>query len=147
MYANGNHEHMSGADEPATNQEDAAGARDDEAKRVSASVDIPVDKLFEFVQKVLDEGSARRLVLRERAGRVLLDVPLGPSALVGAFGFLLMPLWLRIVTVVGVLSSITIEIHREITDDEAAGDDPAAGGRAQRITIESDDAPGDDELV
>ena len=135
-----------------TTREPASERQDEDTEHdTPGNVDIAFDQLFEYLQRVLEEGSARRLILRDRSSRVLLDVPLGTSALVGAVGFLLMPLWLRIVTVVGVLSSITVEIQREVRDDESEAESqgPAASAQKQRITIVHDDGktPADDTVI
>lgn len=145
MNHNDRYEHL-------TMRDPSNDGHDEESERETHSgVEIPFDQLFEFLQKVLEEGAARRLILRDRSSRVLLDVPLGPSALVGAVGFLLMPLWLRIVTVVGVLSSITVEIQREIQDEDSEEESQsrAAGVQKQRITIEHDvgEVPEDDIVI
>ena len=145
MNDNDRYEHLTMRD-PANDRHNEESERETQDRN-----EIPIDQLFEFLQKVLEEGAARRLILRDRSSRVLLDVPLGPSALVGAVGFLLMPLWLRIVTVVGVLSSITVEIQREIQDEESEEDSRrrAADVRKQRITIERDEGevPEDDAVI
>ena len=136
MNQNDQFEHLTIAEPPAENAEteDEDGAWD--------GVELPFDQLFEYLQRALEEGTARRLILRDRSARVLLDVPLGPSVLVGVVGFMLMPLWLRIVAVVGALSSITVEIQREVRDDEASGEvsGEAPSARKQRIIIERDEA-------
>ncbi|MCY3835424.1 MAG: DUF4342 domain-containing protein [Anaerolineaceae bacterium] len=145
MNANDRYEHLT------VGAADAVEPEEEFAEDQRNGVDVPIDRLFEFLQKVLEEGAARRLILRDRQARVLLDVPLGPSALVGTVGFLLIPMWLRIVTIVGVLSSITVEIQREVVDEDEAGE--AQSGpplpRKQRITIERDEenVAGDDEMV
>lgn len=143
MNHNDKYEHL-------TIHERSIGDHEEETEgEAVGGVEVPFEKLFEYLQMVLEEGAARRLILRDRNSRVLLDVPLGPSALVGAVGFLLMPLWLRIVTVVGVLSSITVEIQREVRDEggfgEASGDVPSA--RKQRITIEHDEGEDQEDDV
>ncbi len=134
MNQNDPFEHLTIAEPPVAENVEA----EDEGQ---IGVELPFDKLFDYLQRVLEEGTARRVILRDRNARVLLDVPLGPSALFGAVGFMLMPLWMRIVTVVGVLSSITVEIQREVRDDEAfaEGSGEAPSTRKQRITIERDE--------
>lgn len=145
MNANDRYEHLT------VEADDGAGQEEEFAQERRDSMDVPIERLFELLQKVLEEGAARRLILRDRQSRVLLDVPLGPTALVGTVGFLLMPLWLRIVAVVGVLSSITVEIQREVGQedeaDEGQSEPPIA--RKQRIVIERDEkiTSDDDEVV
>ncbi len=127
-------EHLTIAEAPAEEFEEV------EQEEPKEREELPVAELLDYLRKVLEEGTARRLILRDRNERVLLDLPLAPTALFGAFGLLLMPLWMRIVTVVGLLSSVTIEILREVNDENSGKEGESAKERKQRVVIEQEEA-------
>lgn len=63
-----------------------------------------MDKLKELVH----EGNVQRVVIKNKDGRTLLDMPL----VVGAVGALLLPFWAAVAAIVGVANEYSLSVER-----------------------------------
>ena len=66
------------------------------------------DRLLETVKKIVREGNARRIVIRNEEDRVLLEFPLSA----GVVGAALLPMWAAIGAVAALVGNCSIEVER-----------------------------------
>jgi hypothetical protein len=63
------------------------------------------------LKELLREGNVRRIILKNGAGRVLLDFPLTA----GLAGLVLAPFWVAVGTVAALATDFTIQVERDPT--------------------------------
>lgn len=85
----------------------AAGADAGEATRETHRVSG--DRLLETVKRIVKEGTARRIVIRNDEDRVLLEFPLSA----GVVGAALLPMWAAIGAVAALVGNCSIEVERK----------------------------------
>lgn len=66
------------------------------------------DRLLETVKRIVREGNARRIVIRNEEDRVLLEFPLSA----GVVGAALLPMWAAIGAVAALVGNCSIEVER-----------------------------------
>ena len=66
------------------------------------------DRLLETVKKIVREGTARRIVIRNDEDRVLLEFPLSA----GVVGAALLPMWAAVGAVAALVGNCSIEVER-----------------------------------
>jgi hypothetical protein len=67
------------------------------------------DKLKDRLKELIREGNVRRIVLKNPAGRVLLDMPLSA----GIVGVALVPFWAAVAAVAVLATEYTVGIERD----------------------------------
>lgn len=67
------------------------------------------DRLLETVKRIVKEGTARRIVIRNDEDRVLLEFPLSA----GVVGAALLPMWAAIGAVAALVGNCSIEVERK----------------------------------
>jgi hypothetical protein len=67
------------------------------------------DRLLETVKRIVKEGTARRIVIRNDEDRVLLEIPLSA----GVVGAALLPMWAAIGAVAALVGNCSIEVERK----------------------------------
>lgn len=67
------------------------------------------DKLLETVKKIVREGNARRIVIRNEEDKVLVEFPLTA----GVVGAALLPVWAAIGAVAALVGNCSIEVERK----------------------------------
>ncbi len=67
------------------------------------------DRLLETVKRIVREGNARRIVIRNEDDRVLLEFPLSA----GVVGAALLPMWAAIGAVAALVGNCSIEVERK----------------------------------
>ena len=70
------------------------------------------DRLLETVKRIVREGTARRIVIRNDEDRVLLEFPLSA----GVVGAALLPMWAAIGAVAALVGNCSIEVERRSED-------------------------------
>ena len=78
------------------------------------------DRVIERIKKLVEEGNARRLLVKNRDGVTLIEVPLT----VGVVGAVLAPVVAAIGALVALLKDCTIHVERE---DESGRSDEKTG--------------------
>lgn len=66
-------------------------------------------KLKEKIKEIIKEGNVRRIIVRNPAGRTLIDMPLSA----GVAGAVLLPLWAAIGTIAALATDYTIAVERD----------------------------------
>lgn len=70
------------------------------------------DRLLETVKRIVREGNARRIVIRNDEDRVLLEFPLSA----GVVGAALLPMWAAIGAVAALVGNCSIEVERKTAE-------------------------------
>jgi hypothetical protein len=75
------------------------------------------DRLLETVKRIVREGNARRIVIRNDEDRILLEFPMTA----GVVGAALLPVWAAVGAVAALVGNCSIEVERkpEVTDGDA----------------------------
>lgn len=72
-------------------------------------IKVAGDKLMSTIKTLIREGNVRRIIVRNGAGRTLIDMPLS-AGLAGAF---LAPLWAAVAGIVALATEFTIVVERD----------------------------------
>ena len=70
---------------------------------------VNAGKLKQTLKELVREGNVRRVVIRNSAGRTLLDMPLAA----GVAGALLMPFWAAVAGIVALAKEFTVSVERD----------------------------------
>ncbi len=73
---------------------------------------ITGNNIVQKIAEILNEGNIRRLVLKNKDGKVLLDTTLTIASIGGGWIFLLSPIIATIAAIVMSLKEVTLEIER-----------------------------------
>jgi hypothetical protein len=85
-------------------------------------MNVATDEAVGAIKGLLREGTVRRIVVRNGAGRTLLDVPVTA----GAVGLLLAPAWLVFGAAAALVGGLTIDVERTAAPPPG-GNGPGAG--------------------
>ncbi len=78
-------------------------------------IHVEGNKLLATLKNIVREGSVRRVVVKNSAGRTVLDVPLTA----GVVGAALLPFWAAVGGLAALAARYTIEVEREISGPPA----------------------------
>jgi len=67
------------------------------------------DQLVDTVKKLIEEGNARRITIKNREGKVIVEVPLT----IGVVGVALAPMLAALGAVAGLLTECTVAVERD----------------------------------
>src|SRR4026209_2848822 len=81
-----------------------------------------VDRVIERIKALIEEGNARRLMVKTRDGVTLIEVPLT----LGVVGALLLPVWAAIAAIAAIVTDAVVTVEKR-TD----------GGTPQRASVPS----------
>jgi hypothetical protein len=88
----------------------------DNVKRFTEEVEVAGNQVVDRVREVIEQGNARRLILRNEEGRTLLEIPLTAGAVVGGALLWFNPLLAGVAAIGGMLMKVRIEIERDAVD-------------------------------
>jgi len=69
---------------------------------------VSSDKLLDKVKQIVREGNARRITIKNEAGKVLMEIPLT----IGIVGVVLVPVWIAIGTIAALAGRYTIVVEK-----------------------------------
>jgi len=72
-------------------------------------IKVAGDKLMSTLKQLIREGNVRRIIVRNGAGRTLIDMPLS-AGLAGAF---LAPFWAAVAGILALATEFTIVVERD----------------------------------
>ncbi len=78
-------------------------------------IHVQGNKLLATLKNIVREGNVRRVVVRNGAGRTVLDVPLSA----GVVGAALLPFWAAVGGLAALAARYTIEVEREVSGPPA----------------------------
>jgi hypothetical protein len=100
--------------------EEEAGKEESEEKDWSEEFKVASDELVETVKRLFHEAGVRRIVIKTKDGRVLLEIPV----FLGLAGIIILPSALSVLALIAAMvteTSILVErVEKEPEDDEAA---------------------------
>lgn len=76
--------------------------------KVFEQLDVAADQIVDVAKKLLHEGNVRRVLIRNRDGKTLVDIPVTA----GIFGALLAPAFAALGTIAAVASGLKIVVER-----------------------------------
>ena len=68
------------------------------------------DGLLDTVKRIVREGNARRITIKNEAGKVLMEIPLT----IGVVGVVLIPVWIAIGTIAALAGKYTIVVEKRV---------------------------------
>lgn len=69
---------------------------------------VQSDKLLDTIKRIIREGNARRITIKNEAGNVLMEIPLT----IGVVGVVLIPVWIAIGTIAALAGRYTIVVEK-----------------------------------
>ena len=91
-------------------------------KTFSEQIEITGAELVEQVKKLVAEGNARTIRIKEPGGNVVLEINLTVGAIAGGAVALALP-WLAVIgTIAALVSHVSIEVVREQSADSGSDD-------------------------
>ncbi len=84
-----------------------------EKRTLSEEIELAGHEVVDFVQHLVAEGNARRVIVRNKEGRVLLEVPLTGAAVVGGAVALAAPLLAALGAAAAMMAEVKLEVERE----------------------------------
>jgi hypothetical protein len=66
------------------------------------------EELKEKLKQIIKEGNARRIIVKSKSGKTLIEFPVT----VGVVGFLLAPLWIAVGTIAAVVAECSIIVEK-----------------------------------
>ena len=69
---------------------------------------ISGESLMDQLKAIIHEGNVTRVVIKNKEGKVLLDVPL----VAGAVGVVLLPFWAGVAAILGLAKEFTLTVER-----------------------------------
>lgn len=73
-------------------------------------------QLLDTVEKLLHESTVRRIRIKNKAGRVVLDIPVWVAAVGGATAVIAVPIIAAVGVIGGLLAGVKVEIEREVEE-------------------------------
>ncbi len=70
------------------------------------------EELVKKLKDIIKEGNIRRITIKDKSGRALIDIPLT----VGVVGALLVPVWAAVGAIAALVTECTITVERETKD-------------------------------
>ncbi len=89
-----------------------------EAKTVLEELEVAGGELVDTVSELLYESSVRRVRIKNKEGRELLDIPVWLAAVGGMTAVVAAPIMAAVGAVAGLLTGCTLVIEREIEEGE-----------------------------
>lgn len=67
-----------------------------------------IDRVIDRITKLVDEGNARRILVRDRAGVTIIEVPLS----LGVVGAFLLPVWAAIAAIAAIVTDAVVTVEK-----------------------------------
>ena len=71
-----------------------------------------VDRVIERIKALVEEGNARRILVKDRAGVTFIEVPLT----IGVVGALLLPIWAAIAAIAAIVTDAVVTVEKRTND-------------------------------
>jgi hypothetical protein len=79
-------------------------------------IEVAGHQVLDEIQRLIEQGNARRVILRNKSGKTLLEVPLTAGVAVGGAAALMAPVAAAIGALVALVAEVKLEIER-VEDD------------------------------
>jgi hypothetical protein len=74
-----------------------------------------VDRVIERIKALIEEGNARRILVKNRDGVTLIEVPLT----LGVVGALLLPVWAAIAAIAAIVTDAVVTVEKRTGDKKS----------------------------
>lgn len=111
---------------------DTHESKDDSAKGKKTWYEeftVSGNELLDQVKKLVAEGNVRRVFIKNPEGRTLLEIPLTVGVAITAVTAAFAPILVAVGAIAALLTSVTIGVEREDSDDGAGGNPDATDGK------------------
>ncbi|MBE0447617.1 MAG: DUF4342 domain-containing protein [Actinobacteria bacterium] len=115
-----NPEEMMGKSEPLEAQAKTKGPSEEAAqkKEYVEEREVRAGQLLDTIEDLLRESSVRRIRIKNKAGRILIDIPVWAAAAGGTVALYLAPVLSILSLFGGLLAGFTVEVVREVEEKE-----------------------------
>ncbi len=100
----------------------------DESNRkqtIVEEVELAGRELLQFLQDLVEKGNVRRVIIRTRSGKKMLEIPMTAGAVVGGAALILAP-WMTILAgLAALLAEVRVEVEREVEEAEVVEQEEA----------------------
>ncbi len=103
-------------------------------------IEVAGTELVTFLKDLVDKGNARRVVIRNKQDRVLLEIPLTAGAVIGGAVAIGAP----VLAAVGAMAALISEVKLEIERDEQVTAELVEPEKAEEAEAEADKKAGRD---
>jgi hypothetical protein len=90
-----------------------------EKRKITEEIEMAGRELVGFVEDLVRKGNARRIIIRNGKGKVLMEIPLTAGAAVGGVVALASPVLAALGALAALIAEVKVEIEREDEDVEA----------------------------
>ena len=89
----------------------------EEKKTVLEELEVAGDELVDTVSQLIYESNVRRVSIKDKEGRNLLDIPVWLAAVGGMTAVVAAPIMAAVGAIAGLLTGCTLEIEREVEEE------------------------------
>ncbi len=89
-----------------------------EKSTISEEIQGTITEIIEQIKKLIEEGNARRVIVKNKKGRILFQSQLTIGAAGATFFVLYAPIFTAIATIVMIASDVVVIVERDETDDD-----------------------------
>lgn len=107
---------MSNNDHQMTPKNEQPGTNHGQGRTFSEELEVTGSQLVERVRELIEEGTARRLIIRNAEGRTLLEIPLSFGAVASGALLLFNPVLAGLTAMGALVAQVKIEIIRQEPD-------------------------------
>jgi hypothetical protein len=94
-------------------------------------IDIAGRDLIDCITGLIREGNVRRIILRDAAGTVLIELPLAAGVAVGGAVMIAAPVLAALGAMAALLTNCRLQVVRDVQADEPVAPPPAAENQPQ----------------
>lgn len=97
-------------------------------RTIIEEVEMAGRELVQFVQDLVEKGNIRRVIIRTKGGKKMLEIPLTAGAVVGGATAILAPTLAVLGGLAALLAEVKVEVEREEVEAEVVpeADEPPA---------------------
>jgi hypothetical protein len=104
---------MSNNEHQMTPKNEQSSTQNGQGRTFSEELEVAGSQLVERVRELIEEGTVRRLIIRNAEGRTLLEIPLSFGAVAGGALLVLNPVLAGLAAIGALVAHVNIEIIRQ----------------------------------
>lgn len=101
---------------------------DKDKRTLTEEIELAGHEVVNFVQDLVAKGNARRVIVRNKKDKVLMEIPLTGAAVVGGVVALGAPVLAALGAAAALMAEVKLEIERDEIEVEAERIDPPTEG-------------------
>lgn len=87
-------------------------------KQFGEQVHVAGKELMDTIQRLIEEGKSKKIILWSEEGKKLLEIPLNPGVVIGGAAVILAPFFVALAGIAAVVKKVRIEIVPLDGDDK-----------------------------